>query len=399
MGASNSKLDKVILELPDDERYFGLENFGNTCYANSVLQTLYFCRPFRDRVLRYAAENPPGYGNENLLTCLADLFLQTSSQKKKTGFLSPRRLINRIKSENALFSNFMHQDAHEFLNYLLNDVSEILAREQKAAASAPATPKSILTFGRGKDGRSPSLQELAAASTASEAASAQAQEPRTWLQEIFQGRLVNQTRCLCCETVTSREEDMFDLSLEIEPNCSVTSCLKKFSATEVLDGADKFFCDQCNSLQEAQKFMRMRHLPQVLCLHLKRFKYNEQLGRLSKLSHRVVFPFELKVVNTTPDCPDADTPYDLFGVVVHMGAQPNHGHYVALVKSCGQWVCFDDDQVIAVTEAQVQSTFGQPYDGGLVGSPNGVGVDHGYILLYQRNSPAGETPLPMDESP
>lgn len=34
---------------------------------------------------------------------------QTSSQKKKTGFLSPRRLINRIKSENALFSNFMHQ--------------------------------------------------------------------------------------------------------------------------------------------------------------------------------------------------------------------------------------------------------------------------------------------------
>ena len=26
-------------------------NFGNTCYSNSVLQALYFCRPFREKVL------------------------------------------------------------------------------------------------------------------------------------------------------------------------------------------------------------------------------------------------------------------------------------------------------------------------------------------------------------
>ena len=36
MGAGASK-EKLLASLPESgERYFGLENFGNTCYANSV---------------------------------------------------------------------------------------------------------------------------------------------------------------------------------------------------------------------------------------------------------------------------------------------------------------------------------------------------------------------------
>ena len=76
MGANSSKSDKALTELPDAERYLGLENFGNTCYANSVLQTLYFCRPFRDRVLQYY--NSPAYktAEDSLFCCLAELFGQ-----------------------------------------------------------------------------------------------------------------------------------------------------------------------------------------------------------------------------------------------------------------------------------------------------------------------------------
>ena len=44
--------------------------------------------------------------------------------------------------------------------------------------------------------------------------------------------------------------------------------------------------------------MRVKKLPQILALHLKRFKYMEQLNRYTKLSYRVVFPLELRLLNT-----------------------------------------------------------------------------------------------------
>lgn len=61
----------------------------------------------------------------------------------------------------------------------------------------------------------------------------------------FQGILTNETRCLRCETVTARDETFLDLSLDIEQNSSITSCLKNFSSTETLNAEDKFFCDKC----------------------------------------------------------------------------------------------------------------------------------------------------------
>lgn len=62
---------------------------------------------------------------------------------------------------------------------------------------------------------------------------------------FLQGILTNETRCLRCETVTARDETFFDLSLDIEQNSSITSCLKNFSSTETLNAEDKFFCDKC----------------------------------------------------------------------------------------------------------------------------------------------------------
>lgn len=337
MGGTSSKLEKALAESPEDERYYGLENFGNTCYCNSVLQALYFCRPFREKVLQYAATLPKDY-EENLLNCLAELFVQINSQKKKTGVIPPKKFVQRLKRDNELFRSYMHQDAHEFLNYLLNQTCEILEGQTKEKGGKPE---------------------------------------QTWVHEIFQGKLVNETKCLQCEVVTNREEVFMDLSVEIDQNCSITSCLRNYSGIEVLNKDDKFFCDNCCCLQEATKRLLIKQAPNILILHLKRFKYIEQLSRMRKLMYRVVFPMELKLSNTTPDATGADNVYNLFGVVVHVGSGPHHGHYVSLIKSHNNWLFFDDENVESISESQVQSTFGstQEYSNNM---------DHGYILFYEK---------------
>lgn len=65
--------------------------------------------------------------------------------------------------------------------------------------------------------------------------------------------------------------------------------------------------------------MKIKKLPNVLALHLKRFKYQEDVQRYIKLSYRVAFPFELRLFNTVDDAQDPDRLYELFAIVVHVG--------------------------------------------------------------------------------
>lgn len=118
--------------------------------------------------------------------------------------------------------------------------------------------------------------------------------------------------------------------------------------------------------------MKIKRPPSILVIHLKRFKYIEQLGRNKKLSYRVVFPMELKL--NTVDGPE--TEYSLFAVVVHVGSGTNHGHYVSLVKSHNHWLFFDDENVEMIDESSVQTFFGSAQE-------FTSNTDHGYILFYE----------------
>nr|CAH8848482.1 unnamed protein product [Trichobilharzia regenti] len=350
MGLSSSQLEKEIAsdQLLSGERYFGLVNFGNTCYCNSVIQALFFCKPFRDKVLQYndRAKNPK---KETLLTCLSDLFYSVVSQQRRVGQMRPKKFIQKLKRENGfavffltncigLFDNYLQQDAHEFLNYLLNKIADIIRAEQRSSESGDTEVV--------KDGVIDAVENDKRGTN------------QNWIHEIFQGSLTNETRCLNCDNVRTKEENFLDLSVDVGENVDISYCLRCFSDTETMRSDNKYYCEFCRCKQEAQRRMRIKKPPLLLALHLKRFKYSENLNRFIKLSYRVAFPMELRLFNTSSDSSNADRLYNLMAVVVHSGSGPNRGHYVTLVKSHGLWFLFDDELVEKIHRANIEDFFG-----------------------------------------
>lgn len=154
------------------------------------------------------------------------------------GVVKPEELVRAVKRENELFRGNMHQDAHEFLGWMLNKVAEDIEEIERSMTPEERTEQEAQL---GK------LKHVASTGSQSSA-------PRkTFVHDLFEGLLTNETRCLTCETTSSRDESFLDLSIDISQNSSVTSCLRQFSASEMLCEKNKFFCDTCGGLQEAEK--------------------------------------------------------------------------------------------------------------------------------------------------
>jgi ubiquitin carboxyl-terminal hydrolase 9/13 len=275
-----------------------------------------------------------------LLYALKDMFECMIENKSQIGVVSPSHFVAKLKEKNYLFRQVnMHQDAHEFYNYLINEIIEVVDKE----------------CGPGHN----------------------------WCNEIFQGMITNETKCLSCETITSKEEEFLDLSIDIPPGSaaySLTHCLNNFSRLETLAHQNKFYCNNCCSLQEATKTIKLKKLPEVLVINFKRFKYDESVDKMVKLFDSISYPFNLRLFNTSTKGTTEDfTLYELYALVIHIGGGPMHGHYVALCKIKAQlWLLFDDETVEVVDDSFVLKFFG-----------NGPGLASAYILFYQKVHMAG----------
>ena len=133
-----------------------------------------------------------------LYTTLRDLFASITAHPNKSGVVAPSAFVSQLKRENELFRSTMHQDAHEFLNYLLNAIAEEVEKAMKAKAPqiAPPLGKPFAKSGRIRCFAKEILPLRC------ECITGPATTPSTWVHRLFEGVLTNETRCLTCETVS-----------------------------------------------------------------------------------------------------------------------------------------------------------------------------------------------------
>ncbi|XP_051549885.1 ubiquitin carboxyl-terminal hydrolase 49-like [Myxocyprinus asiaticus] len=392
----------------------GLRNLGNTCYMNSILQVLSHLQKFREcfltldlceteELLAKSNHSPGVVGGASALTALgrmgrvsgtaslgskqnvppslnaAELVQpkepRSSSRHQMSlchelhtlfrimwsgrwSLVSPFAMLHSVWNLIPAFRGYDQQDAQEFLCELLDKVQQELESDgPRKHFLIPLTQRKL------------SKQVLKVLNT------------------IFHGQLLSQVTCLSCKRKSNTVEPFWDLSLEFperyhrmekpsaaacQRSCSLSEMLAKFTETEALEGCI-YACNFCNrkrrksshkplSLSEACKQLLICRLPQVLRLHLKRFRWSGRNHR-EKIGVHVAFD---QVLNIEPYCcsdaalsPQREAyTYDLSAVVMHHGKGFGSGHYTAYCYNTegGFWVHCNDSEMNVCSVEEVCST-------------------------------------------
>ena len=137
---------------------------------------------------------------ESVFTVLKDLFEAIVANQARSGVIAPHKFLEVLRKENEMFRSSMHQDAHEFLNMLLNAVVDTVEAEQRKLDRGSESQA---------NGYPPNgLVEKALTSIGGQAATG---KNLRWVHELFEGTLTSETKCLTCENVSQRDEPFLDL--------------------------------------------------------------------------------------------------------------------------------------------------------------------------------------------
>ncbi|KAM4797574.1 ubiquitin carboxyl-terminal hydrolase 21-like [Urocitellus parryii] len=346
--------------------HVGLQNLGNTCFLNAVLQCLSSTRPLRDFCLqRNFRPEVPGRGQDQELTeAFADV-MGALWHPNSCEAVDPTEFQAVFQKYVPSFSGNNQQDAHEFLRLLMERLHLELHRPGCRAppilANDPAPSPSLRgeTLLKGP--------ELSDEDRADLMWKHYLEREGSQMVDLFAGQLKSCRMCQACGSCSMTFEVFFDLSLPIPQDgfsgekVSLWDCFHLFTKEEEIELENTPVCDRCGQKTQITKKLTVQRFPSILVLHLNRFSTSQ--GTIKKISVDVDFPLQQMSLEDFSSDRTVSPVYELYALCNHSGSV-HSGHYTALCRSQTGWHVYDDSCVSPISESQVASS-------------------EGYVLFYQ----------------
>lgn len=333
----------------------GLQNLGNTCFMNSVIQCLayapaltsYFCSDLYYNHINFNSQ----YGSKGELAVEFGALVEKLNAHRHR-YIEPKSFRESI-IKHIGFAGNEQQDSHEFMMMLFDKLHHDLNIHAKDKFK-----QNGIVANHGNSNHDDNNINIPRATLGYQFWKKHLEMNKSVISDLFEGIFMSTLTCTFCKGQSNTFEVFNCLSLPIpsETRCHVRDCLSHFSNPERIEAA--WECPRCKQKREADKKIVICKLPKVLIIHLKRFSLDGRWRQ--KLQTTVDFPLtDLSVdcTNVLPQSAYGSTPskssYNLCAVVNHYG-HLDGGHYTAFCKLENQiWYTFDDSNVSEIKDTDV----------------------------------------------
>lgn len=266
----------------------GLENVGNTCAINSLIQCIYSIRKLREILLNQNINNTIGFE-------LFDIF-----SKFEQGYsITPNGFVRKLIE---IFQGFLipgeQFDIGELWILLADKISEELNKP------IHIRPVNIIE---------------------EQVLKLNANKTSNW-QNAIQGVNISITKCNTCQEDVINTDIFTVLTLDLNSNIEIIDMMKSFFKVEDLT---EWSCDKCKN-KGGKKQYQLYKLPDVLCILIKRFNNNFQ-----KLENPINIPLDLNIYSNS-----GEHNYKLKSIGNHFGSFQT-GHYTSIIYN-NTWKHIDD---------------------------------------------------------